>query len=50
MDWCICGEDMEMEEPEPMEQGIVKQESNVGVRLKFFTLQEFKDKYYDKEI
>ena len=46
-EWCTC--DQEMSEPEPIETGLQKQPS-VATSFKFFTMQEFKDKYYEKEI
>ena len=51
-DWCTCDddEDQEMEELQPMETGLVKKQSTIGSSFKFFTMQEFKDKYYEKEI
>jgi hypothetical protein len=33
-----------------MEPGLVKKQSTIGASFKFFTMQEFKDKYYEKEI
>lgn len=45
-EWCTCGE---IEEPEPIEPGLMKRESTMG-SIKFFTLKEFRDKYFDKEL
>jgi hypothetical protein len=48
-EWCTCDE--AMEELEPMEMGnMVKKQSTIGVSFKFFTIDEFKEKYYGREL